>query len=474
MSKYYILEDRYVLRGWQHAGRMLIRRPDNKHRVLKELEFQTLLLCDGKTDFESSFITDDIRGLAERIEKRGIIRICETGEELTQDQKYRFYDNRFVEEVMWSVTGLCNYRCRHCFMDAPDGSLGQISHEMATRIVDEIAACGVLKVSLTGGEPLIRPDLWEIIDRLKEHKVDISVLYTNGALLSDQTLEAFLSRGLKPQISTSFDGVGWHDWMRGIEGAEGETVAAIRRAVKYGFIVNASVCVHKGNLSVLRETADLLTELGVKKISFGQVSDTVLWRKKAEGMELSKKEYLDGLMPMIDWFYEKGMPLDLALGNLVFLKHGSRVYSIAAEPFSKVQDCSMCYLCDDARFAAYIAPDGQLLPCMPLTSVPAEQLKTFPKLSDISLKKALSSSDYLEFISRRIFQLFLVNEECRNCEFRMRCGGGCRAQAMIQGGDLMGADPGRCYLWKNGYPDLIRVRINMAASHLFIDVKNGN
>ena len=46
---------------------MLIRRPDNKHRVLKELEFQTLLLCDGKTDFEDFVITDEMRGLAERI-----------------------------------------------------------------------------------------------------------------------------------------------------------------------------------------------------------------------------------------------------------------------------------------------------------------------------------------------------------------------------------------------------------------------
>ena len=68
-------------------------------------------------------IIDEMRGLAERIEKKGIIRVCEKGEELSEDQKYRFYDNRFVEEVLWSVTEFCNYRCRHCFMDAPDGTL---------------------------------------------------------------------------------------------------------------------------------------------------------------------------------------------------------------------------------------------------------------------------------------------------------------------------------------------------------------
>lgn len=464
MSKYYILCKQFVMRGWQHAGRMLIRRPDNKHRVLKELEFQTLLLCDGKTDFESSIVTDEMRGLAERIEKKDIIRVCEKGEELTEDQKYRYYDNRFVEEVMWSITGFCNYRCRHCFMDAPDGTLGQLSHEMAMRIVDEIAECGILKVSLTGGEPLIRPDLWEIIDRLVSHKIDISVLYTNGALLTDLVLEGFLSRGLKPRISISFDGAGWHDWMRGIEGAEEDTISAIRRAVEHGYNINASVCVHKGNLPVIRATADLLTELGVKKITFSQVSDTELWRRNADGLDLPEKEYLDGLLPMIDWFYEKNMPVDLTLGRIALLTHGSGKYYISAEPFPKGYDCRMCYLCDDARFSVYIAPDGQLLPCMPLTSVPEKQLKEFPKLSNIPLKEALNNSEYLEFINRRIIQLLLVNEECRNCEFRMRCGGGCRAQAMILGGDLMGPDPGRCYLWKNGYPDRIRARIQSAIS----------
>ena len=351
-------------------------------------------------------------------------------------------------------------------MDAPNGTLGQMSHEMAMRIADEIAECGILKVSLTGGEPLIRPDFWEIIDRLAAHKIDISVLYTNGSLLTDELLDEFRKRSLKPQISISFDGIGWHDWMRGVKGAEEETIAAIKRVVRRDYIVNVSVCVHRGNLPVLAETAEKLTGLGVKKIVFEQISDTELWRRNAEGMELSEQEFCDGLMPMIDWFYKKGMPVDLSLGSLAAFRHGSGKCSVFAEPFSEDTDCRMCYLCDDARFAAYIAPDGQLLPCMPLTSVPAERLKDFPKLSEISLKEALSSSYYMEFISRRIFQLFLENGECGSCEYRMRCGGGCRAEAMIRGGSLMGPDPRRCFLWKNGYPERIRERVRIIQRRL--------
>ena len=87
MSKYYILEDSFVLRGWQHTGQVLIRRPNNAHRFLKETDFRTLLLCDGQTDFESSYITDEMRDLAVRMEKKNIIRSCEKGAKLAEDQQ---------------------------------------------------------------------------------------------------------------------------------------------------------------------------------------------------------------------------------------------------------------------------------------------------------------------------------------------------------------------------------------------------
>ena len=56
----------------------------------------------------------------------------------------------------------------------------------------------------------------------------IGKIYTNGWLLNEEVLDQFASRGMKPQISVSFDGVGWHDWMRGIQGAEERTLNALR------------------------------------------------------------------------------------------------------------------------------------------------------------------------------------------------------------------------------------------------------
>lgn len=138
------------------------------------------------------------------------------------------------------------------------------------------------------------------------------------------------------------------------------------------------------------------------------------------------------------------------------MKIDSEEYYINAEPFPKGFDCGNCYLCEDARFAAYIAPDGQLLPCLPMTGAPQEWLNRFPRLGEISLKEGLSASFYMNFISKRIRELFAENLKCGTCEFRFRCGGGCRAAALLGTGDLMGADPGMCFILKNHYPERIR------------------
>ena len=456
MSKYYILEDRYILRGWKHTGRVLIRRPNNAHKFLKEMSFRTLLLCDGQTDFEASFITDEMRDLAERLEKKGIIRRCEKGTRLTEDQVFRFYDNRFVERVMWSVTGCCNYRCRHCFMDAPDGVLGQLPTKRALEIVDEIAECGILRVHITGGEPLIRPDFWQIIDRFRFHKIYVQVIFTNGALLTEKMLDGFAERNMKPQFSVSFDGLGWHDWMRGVKGAEAAALDAMKRAAARGHIVNASICVHKGNLPVLWETVEKLAEIGVRKVTCSSVSETELWKEQGKEYHLDQKEYAESMLPLIGKFYEAGMPVNLSVGGIIEMKKDSEEYRISSEAFPEGFDCSNCYLCEDARFAAYIAPDGQLLPCLPMTGASQKWLNRFPRLGDISLKEGLSDSFYMEFVSKRIRELFNENRKCGTCEFRFRCGGGCRAAALLDAGDLLGADPEMCFMLRNHYPERIR------------------
>ena len=113
--------------------------------------------------------------------------------------------------------------------------------------------------------------------------------------------------------------------------------------------------------------------------------------------------------------------------------------------------------------ACYITPEGRLLPCMPMTSSSVQN--EFPKVQEIGLKQGLSSSDYINFVNRKVGDLFTVNQECGACPYRLKCGGGCRATALIEGEhSLLGCDRIMCLLWKGGYVERIRKTVEAASA----------
>ena len=77
-------------------------------------------------------------------------------------QRYRFYDARCKQMVQWSITGKCNYRCRHCFMSAPHAAQG---------------------------EPMVRADFWELVDEIIKRDIQIDTIYSNGLLVTDEFLD---------------------------------------------------------------------------------------------------------------------------------------------------------------------------------------------------------------------------------------------------------------------------------------------
>src|SRR5699024_489848 len=112
---------------------------------------------------------------------------------------------------------------------------------------------------------------------------------------------------------------------------------------------------------------------------------------------------------------------------------------IVAEAHDGTEKCLNCYMCGAARMSCYITPEGRLLPCMPMTSSPDQE--NFPKIQDIGLKQGLSNSYYMQFVNGRIKDLFAANAECAACAYRYKCGGGCRATALLDGShSLMGCD----------------------------------
>ena len=458
---FYRLKSCYALRGWEGMAWVLIRRPENRRKVLTKEQFQVLTLCDGETEWDPALLDDTLQKALTECEKEGYIEPSTEARPLDDDQYYRYYHNRYVQGVFWSVTGKCNYRCRHCYVDGPSGALGELSTEQALNLIDQMAECGVLQVDLTGGELFVRKDLWQLIDRILSYKMTINQVYTNGWLVNDELLDKFEKRGLKPEVQISFDGVGWHDWMRGIPGAEQAALRALEVCSRRGFKTRVAMCVHKGNLHTVPQTIEALRAVGVDDLKISTVDMTDLWRCNSEGNEMDWLEYVDAMLPYISWYYQNGRPIKrLELGGVAELRQDAPC-RITARHYDGTEKCLDCYMCSITRRTCYITPEGRLLPCMPMAS--SREQEKFPLVQDIGLKQGLSSSSYMGFVNRRVKDLLAVNSECNACEYRYQCGGGCRATALIYGEhQLMGCDRNMCAFWKNGYEERTQKAVNEA------------
>lgn len=176
---------------------------------------------------------------------------------------------------------------------------------------------------------------------------------------------------------------------------------------------------------------------------------------------MTDREYFDAMIAYIPEYFRSGTKMSIMLSNVASLfpaqlvAPGQKRYELLAERYDGTEKCLNCHLCGAVRWSCYITPEGRLLPCMPMTASPKQD--EFPLIQDISLKQGLSDSYYMQYIDYRVKDLLAVNAECAACEYRYKCGGGCRASALVESDhDIMGADRSQCILWKEGYVDRIR------------------
>lgn len=465
-----LLREDLVLRGWEKLPYAVVERPHNGVRFVDARTFEALSLCDGQIDLSLPIISDEVRAIVEKLEEQGAVRRCEPGERLTPDQEYRRYQNRFVRTAHWSITGKCNYRCRHCYMSAPDAKLGEIDHDTMMDLARQIADCGILEVSLTGGEPLVRRDFMELVDALLSYRIRIAQIYTNGKLVDEKLLDQLEEREIRPEFNMSYDGTqGWHDWMRGVPGAGDAVLAAFDLCHERGFPTGAEMCLHQGNKHLLRESVSTLAAHHCESLKVNPVADTDTWERLGEDRSLTLEETFEVYLDYIPCFYEDGAPLGLHLGGFFMGRSGSgdwTIPNIGKHPEERdPAACASQVTCGHARQTLYLSPEARMLPCMALSSMPMQE--RYPLATEIGLRQGLSDSEYLSLIDTRVSALWEHNLECAQCEHRGACAGGCRASALFTApDDILSPDRAQCLILKGGYAPRIREAVEKAQARI--------
>ena len=453
MGKYYKLNKNFLLRGWQRLPYAIVDASTGFTKFLNKKAMDTLNLANGEIDFDLPLISDETRNIAETLEKEKIITLLDHPSEIEKKQEYRFHDNRFMEAAHWSVTGRCNYKCKHCYMSACENKYGELSHEDALEIIHQMAECGIHRISLTGGEPFVRKDFFELVDALIAEDIRIFCIYSNGRLINEKTLGELEKRDLHPEINMSFDGTeGWHSWLRGVEDADETIDRAFKLCSDHGFPTGAEMCLHDRNKHTLRDSVNYLASVGCKSLKTNPIADIGAWHDGGYGRSIDKDELYDLYLDYIPQYFEDGKPLSIMLGGFFAADPGRDGYTIPCLK-SGVDPEKFC-VCGHARLHMYISAEGRVLPCMALSGMDIQE--NYPLLPEKGLKYCLTESEYMRLITARAKEIIDHNDKCRSCEFAAECCGGCRAGALESTPlDIMGIDEATCRIFKGGYIDKI-------------------
>lgn len=342
--------------------------------------------------------------------------------------------NKFLPRlVAWELTGSCNLKCAHCRASAvEERDPGELTTQEIKSTIDNIASFSNPILILTGGEPLVREDVFEIARYGTEKGLRV-VLGTNATLITPEVAGKLLEAGVK-RISVSIDGStpDAHDEFRGLPGTFEDTLAGARAAQEAGLDFQVNTTVTKRNVGDLQAIHDLTIKLGAVAhhifllVPTGRGEDL-------KDEEISPEEY-EGVL---NWMYD----MQKKMGN-----RGPFMKATCAPHFVRVVDQrskedgfnitakraglnAMTGGCLGGTSFCFISRTGDVYPCGYLPARAGNiREKSFKEIWEESpLFKDLRDPRKLK-------------GKCGKCKYKVTCGG-CRARAFAKYGDYLEAEP---------------------------------
>ena len=170
--------------------------------------------------------------------------------------------------IVWNITRACNLKCIHCYNDSGSGkNFNDITTEKAKAVLDDLAGFGVPSVLFSGGEPLMRPDLFDLIRYAGQAGLR-TVISTNGTLITADVAQKIKDCGVS-YVGISLDGIGQiNDKFRGVQGAFDRAVQGIRNCIDADIRVGLRLTLTKSNIMNLENLFDFLQTESIERACF--------------------------------------------------------------------------------------------------------------------------------------------------------------------------------------------------------------
>jgi len=332
--------------------------------------------------------------------------------------------------VAWEVTRGCNLSCLHCRALSGEGPYpGELTTEECLQVVDDIASFSSPIVILTGGEPLLRQDVYQIAEYGTGKGLRM-VLATNGTLLTEESARRLVAAGIR-RISISLDGsdAESHDEFRGVNGSFEGGLRGIRGAKKVGLEFQINTTVTQRNLHQLPQILDLAVDLGAAAHHLFLLVPTGRG-KQLQGEAISPHDYEETL----NWFYDQRDHVSLHL-KVTCAPHYYRILRQRARREGKTMSTEHYGLdavtrgCLGGISFCFISSTGSVQPCGYL------ELECGNVRED-SLESIWTQCEYFKDLRDESN----YKGKCGYCEYRKVCGG-CRARAFETTGDFLAEEP---------------------------------
>ena len=327
--------------------------------------------------------------------------------------------------VAFNLTRRCNLACVHCYLDAGTRRRGDPDELDAREVTDAIDAIAELSdetmIVLTGGEPLLRPDIYEIV----RHAAGLGlmvVMGTNGTMLTDARVGALREAGVSA-VGISLDSLdpGYHDGFRGLDGSWKKTMAGIDACRRAGLMFQLHFSVTDDNADELDDMIAFARSAGASVLNVFFLVCT----GRGETLSNISREVYERALGRIT---EAARDEDELLVRARCAPHFKRM-AMQADPPLKVTlaDGYEAGGCIAGTRYCRVTPDGEVTPC-PYMEISAGSLRE-SAFADLWRDAPL----FAELRAPRL------EGRCGACEFAKLCGG-CRARPLARDGNLMGED----------------------------------
>ncbi|MDI6703717.1 MAG: putative heme d1 biosynthesis radical SAM protein NirJ2 [bacterium] len=322
--------------------------------------------------------------------------------------------------ISWNTTWVCNLRCRHCYRDAGKKAKDELSTSEGKLLLEEIGGSGFKRIVFSGGEPLLRKDIYELVRYAKDLGLD-SVFGTNGTLISPEVARMLKLAGAT-RIGISLDSLreNIHDDFRQVKGAYRKAISGMKSCKMVGLEFQIHTTVMEFNYDEIEEISNFSERIGAEAyhifflIPTGRARD---YQYSKRGVQQWAKMYESLLQRIL--IKQKEIDIELKPTCAPQFVRQALQMNIPIR-FKKGCLAGISYCC--------ILPNGDVHPC-PYLPINAGNIR------EKGFKEIWEEADILLKLRSRNYK-----GKCGRCDYKESCGG-CRARAYFYSEDYMGEDP---------------------------------